>query len=126
MQAYSRLIKGPAYPAPPGTLRRTRPVSRTQTSHSGEHFQMTALGYTFLAWAIITAGFVAVMVYKGHLSMHETDQLFLDDNHNLNEEREHDAVVSRDKKLEPIWKAFAGACAVSTLALFGVYVASNI
>jgi hypothetical protein len=87
---------------------------------------MTALGYTFLAWAVITAGFIAVMVYKGHLSMHETDQLFLDDNHNLDAEHEHDEVVSRDRKLEPIWKTLAGACAVSTIALASVYVVSNI
>ncbi len=87
---------------------------------------MTALGYTFIAWSVITAGFIAVMVYKGYLSMHETDQLFLNDHASHNAEEEHDEVVSRDKKLEPVWKAFAGACAVSTLALAGVYVISNI
>jgi hypothetical protein len=87
---------------------------------------MTALGYTFLAWAIITTGFIVVMVYKGHLSMHETDQLFLDEHASHDAEIEHDAIVRRDARLEPVWKAFAGACAVSTIALASMYVVSNI
>ncbi|MEO6922722.1 MAG: hypothetical protein ABI142_02755 [Bryocella sp.] len=87
---------------------------------------MSALEYTFLIWAIITAGFVAIMVYKGHLSMHETDQLFLDENANHNAEVEHDDIVRRETRLEPIWKIMAGACAVSTIALASMYVITNL
>ena len=83
---------------------------------------MTALGITFTAWAILTAGFVVLMVYRGHLTQHETDELFLSDNANHNNEEEHDEIVRRVNRLQPLLKGFGGAAALSTIALVGVYI----
>jgi len=83
---------------------------------------MTALGITFTAWAILTAGFVALMVYRGHLTQHETDELFLSDNANHNNVEEHDEIVRRVNRLQPLLKGFGGAAALSTIALVGVYI----
>ncbi len=87
---------------------------------------MTALSFTFIAWVVLTAGFVAVMVYRGHLTQHETDQLFLNENASHNAEEEHDDIVRRVNRIQPICKGFAGAAAVSTVALIGVYIAGAI
>jgi hypothetical protein len=87
---------------------------------------MTALGITFTAWAILTAGFVALMVYRGHLTQHETDQLFLSENASHNSEEEHDDIVRRVNSLQPLLKGFGGAAAISTIALIGLYVLGTI
>jgi len=87
---------------------------------------MTALGITFTVWAILTAGFVALMVYRGHLTQHETDQLFLSDNANHNSVEEHDDIVRRVNSLQPLLKGFGGAAAISTVALIGVYILGSI
>jgi hypothetical protein len=87
---------------------------------------MTALSITFIVWAILTASFVAVMVYRAHLTQHETDQLFLNEFASHNNEEEHDEIVRRVNRLQPLCKGFAGAAAISTMALIGVYLAASI
>jgi len=84
---------------------------------------MNALNITFTAWCILTAAFVALMVYRGHLTQYETDQLFLNENASHNEEEEHDNIVRRVNQIQPLCKGFGGAAAISTLALVGVYLA---
>jgi len=84
---------------------------------------MNALNITFTAWVILTAAFVALMVYRGHLTQHETDQLFLNENASHNEEEEHDDIIRRVNRIQPLCKGFGGAAAISTLALVGVYLA---
>jgi hypothetical protein len=83
---------------------------------------MNALSITFTAWVILTAAFVVLMVYRGHLTQHETDQLFLSENSNHNTVEEHDDIVRRVNKIEPLVKGFGGAAALSTVALIGVYI----
>ena len=84
---------------------------------------MHALNIVFTAWVVLTAGFVALMVYRGHLTQHETDQLFLSDNCNPNIQDEHDDIVRRVNRIQPLCKGFGGAAAISTVALLGVYLA---
>jgi len=84
---------------------------------------MNALDITFAIWVILTAVFVGLMVYRGHLTQHETDQLFLNENASHNEEEEHDYIVQRVNKIQPLCKGFGGAAAISTIALVGVWLA---
>jgi hypothetical protein len=85
---------------------------------------MHTLNIVFIAWVILTAGFVCLMVYRGHLTQHETDQLFLSENCSHNSQDEHDEIVRRVNRLQPLCKGFGGAAALSTVALIGVYLAS--
>jgi len=87
---------------------------------------MTALSITFIVWGILTTGFVAVMVYRALLDQHETDQIFLNENASHNAEDEHDQIVARMNRTEPLLKGFAGAAALSTAALIGVFIASSV
>ena len=86
---------------------------------------MTALGITFLVWAILTACFVAVMVYRASLTQHETDLLFLNETASHNNEDEHDDIVRRVNRLQPLCKCLGGAAAISTVAPIGVYIAAT-
>jgi len=87
---------------------------------------MNTLSITFTVWAVLTAAFVVLMVYRAHLTQHETDQLFLSDNSNHNCVEEHDDIVRRVNKIEPLCKGFGGAAALSTVSLIGVYIAGAI
>ena len=84
---------------------------------------MNALDITFAAWVVLTAIFIALMVYRGHLTQYETDQLFLNENASHNEEEEHDEIIRRVNRIQPLCKGFGGAAAISTIALVGVYLA---
>jgi hypothetical protein len=84
---------------------------------------MNALDITFAAWVVLTAIFIALMVYRGHLTQYETDQLFLNENASHNEEEEHDDIIRRVNRIQPLCKGFGGAAAISTIALVGVYLA---
>ncbi len=43
-----------------------------ETPHWGVLF------YLLILWAAVTAGFIALVIYRGILSQHEEDQLFID------------------------------------------------
>ena len=83
---------------------------------------MTTLSITFTVWAILTAAFGILMIYRAHLTQHETDQLFLSENTNHNTEEEHDDIVRRVNRIEPLVKGFGGAAALTTAVLIGVYI----
>ena len=85
---------------------------------------MHALPLMFVLWAIFTAGFTGVMVYRAHLTQHETDQLFLNDTECADcHHQEHDAIVRRVDRLRPYCQGLGGAAALMTVAILGVFVA---
>jgi len=82
---------------------------------------MNAFNIVFAAWVVLTAGFVLLMVYRGHLTQHETDQLFLNENASHNSEDEHNEILRRVNIVQPLCKGFGGAAALATVLLVGVY-----
>jgi len=85
---------------------------------------MTALNIVFAIWVTLTAAFVLLMVYRGHLTQHETDQLFLNENASHNSEDEHAEILRRVNIVQPLCKGFGGAAALATVLLVGVYISS--
>ena len=84
---------------------------------------MNALHIMFTIWGILIAAFTVLMVYRGHLTQHETDQLFLSDNTDRYLEEQHDAIVRRVNFIQPLCTGFGGAAALITVLIVGVYVA---
>jgi len=82
---------------------------------------MNALHVIFSIWVALIVGFVGLMVYRGHLTQHETDQLFLSENCDHRIEEEHDEIVRRVNFIQPLCKGVAGAAAITTVLLAGVY-----
>jgi len=69
---------------------------------------MSTLSILLIVWGVLTAVLVLLLIYRSTLSMHEDDQLFIDDSSkNLREEQE--ALQVRMNKVTP-WVRILWAC----------------
>jgi hypothetical protein len=81
---------------------------------------MQAFEVLSFLWLAVLAAFVALMVYRGHLTQHETDELFLDDlADNSFRKQEHERIVSLVKRVHPYCKGVGGAAAALTVLMVG-------
>ena len=83
---------------------------------------MTAL---LAVWAVLTLGLIVLLIYRGTLTMHEDDQLFLDsaEDHMQKEQAE---LIGKMDRLTP-WVRLCGAgSAVLAVVMLGLYVADLI
>ena len=79
----------------------------------------------WVAWIVFTAVLVVLLIYRGTLTMHEDDQLFLDsaEDHMQKEQQE---LIGRMEKITP-WVRLSGAgSAVLLVLIAGLYIASLI
>ena len=68
---------------------------------------MSTLQMLLIAWGVLTTVLILLLIYRSTLSMHEDDQLFIDDSSkNLREEQE--ALQLRMNRLTP-WVRILGA-----------------
>jgi hypothetical protein len=82
---------------------------------------MTAL---LAVWAVLTLGLIVLLIYRGTLTMHEDDQLFLDsaEDHMQKEQTE---LIGKMERLTP-WVRLCGAGSAVLLAIIaGTYVVQN-
>ena len=86
---------------------------------------MSTLQVMFTVWGVLIAGFTALMVYRAHLTQHETDELFLSESADNFREQEHDAIVRRVNQLRPLVTGFGGAAALMTVAIVGLFLVEN-
>jgi len=73
----------------------------------------------FIIWAVITAVLVILLIYRSTLSMHEDDQLFLDEA-SSSMRIEQEQLQVRMQRLAPLVKIFGAASAVLILVLAGM------
>jgi hypothetical protein len=77
----------------------------------------------WLLWAAMSSVLFGLMVYRGTLSMHEGDQLVLDDvTRGSYTQAVHENVVRKLSRIEPLVRIFTGATAVMSLLLVSFYV----
>ncbi len=71
-----------------------------------------------VAWAAFTLVFVVLLIYRGTLTMHEDDQLFLDqaEDHMQKEQLE---LMGKMEKLTP-WVRVSGAGSAVLIVIMGV------
>jgi hypothetical protein len=74
-----------------------------------------------IVWGIVTATLVIVIIYRGTLSLHEDDQLFLGDSeaHLAKEQQE---LVARLTKLTPIVRLLGAASGGLILVIAGMWI----
>lgn len=84
---------------------------------------MTTLSVMATIWGIIVTAFVAIMVYRGQLTQHETDQLFLSENALPDAQEENDRIIRRVNTIQPFCAGIGGVAALLTVLVFGVWVA---
>jgi len=78
----------------------------------------------WIVWGVLTVGLIILLIYRGTLTMHEDDQLFLDsaEDHMQKEQIE---LIGKMNKLTP-WVRICGAGSAVLLAVIaGTYVVQN-
>ena len=82
---------------------------------------MSKLVVLLIIWGILTTILIVLLIYRSTLTMHEDEQLFLDESSaHLAEEQRN--LVNRVNKLNPLIKAFGGASGVLILVIAGIWV----
>lgn len=72
-----------------------------------------------VVWAVITAALIIVLIYRSTLSMHEDDQLFLDES-TANMRAEQEALLRRMGKITPIVRILGAASGLLILVIAGM------
>ena len=74
-----------------------------------------------VVWAVITTVLVIVLIYRSTLSMHEDDQLFIDES-TANLRLEQEALLKRMNQITPIVRTLAAASVLLILVIAGIWV----
>jgi hypothetical protein len=80
---------------------------------------MSTLFDLLVAWGVLTAGLIALLIYRGTLTMHEDDQLFLgeSESHMAQEQVE---IMNKVNRLRPFLKILGTASGVLILTIAGM------
>jgi uncharacterized membrane protein YjfL (UPF0719 family) len=86
---------------------------------------MSTLFELLIAWGVLTAALIALLIYRGTLTMQEDDQLFLgeSESHMAKEQVE---IMARVNRLAPFLKVLGTASAVLILTIAGMAVYQQI
>ena len=80
---------------------------------------MSPMTMLIIVWAVLTVALIIVLIYRSTLSMHEDDQLFLDDStSNLRAEQEQ--LMVKMKKVQPLVKILGAASGLLILVIAGM------
>ena len=80
---------------------------------------MSPLMMLIAIWAVITVALIIVLIYRSTLSMHEDDQLFLDDStSNLRAEQEE--LLAKMRKVTPVVRILGAASGLLILVIAGM------
>jgi len=82
---------------------------------------MSTMMMLSILWAVITAALVIVLIYRSTLSMHEDDQLFLDES-TANIRAEQEALLRRMNSITPIVRILGAASGLLVLVIAGLWV----
>lgn len=74
-----------------------------------------------IAWGVLTAALIALLIYRGTLTMHEDDQLFLGESES-HMAREQEEIMQKVNRLGPFVKVLGTVSAVMILGIVGAYV----
>ena len=80
---------------------------------------MSTLFELLIVWGVLTAALIALLIYRGTLTMQEDDQLFLGESES-HMAREQMEIMNRVQKLAPFVKVLGTASAVLILTIAGV------
>ena len=72
-----------------------------------------------VVWAVITTALIIVLIYRSTLSMHEDDQLFLDES-TANLRAEQEQLLKRMGKITPIVRILGAASGLLILLIAGM------
>lgn len=82
---------------------------------------MSILFVLLIIWGVLTTILIVLLIYRSTLTMHEDEQLFLDESssHMAQEQR---ALVQRVNKLNPLVKIFGASSGLLILVIAGLWI----
>jgi hypothetical protein len=81
---------------------------------------MSHLPVVLIVWAALAACFLALLAYRGQLTRYEEDQLFLSDNHSI-EQDEQSEIVRKVNRIKPFVNLFGYAAGLLTIGIVGMF-----
>ena len=75
-----------------------------------------------IVWATLAACFLALLAYRGQLTRYEDEQLFLNEEVNLQEKHDQEEIIRRVNRITPIVNICGGAAGLVTMSVIGVFV----
>ena len=82
---------------------------------------MANLMWPLIVWGVVTAVLIVLLIYRSTLTMHEDDQLFLDESES-HMEREQIELMKKVNRITPLVKRLGAVSGVMILAIAGVAV----
>ncbi len=82
---------------------------------------MTSLVWLLATWGVLTAVLVILLIYRSTLTMHEDDQLFLDEAE-AHMQKEQAELMSKVDRLNPVVRWLGAASGVLILVIAGLAV----
>lgn len=82
---------------------------------------MTAIYALLAAWGLLTAVLVLLLIYRGTLSIHEDDQLFLDPAQALMQQEQAE-ILRKVDRVNPLVRLFGTASGALILIIFCLWV----
>jgi hypothetical protein len=85
---------------------------------------MDTITTLLIVWGALTGIFIILLIYRGTLTMHEDDQLFLDEaeSHMAKEQQE---LIVRMGKIQPWVWIFGSSSAVLIIIIGGMFIYSH-
>jgi hypothetical protein len=82
---------------------------------------MSLMTMLLVLWGVLTTILVILLIYRSTLSMHEDDQLFLDQSES-HMEQEQTALIARLNRLQVPVRLFGAASGLLILIIFGMWI----
>src|ERR1700693_3561095 len=117
----SRHIIGAWGPACVGCGPSQRIKGRGQTRSAPRWLMMETLMWPLVAWGVLTAILVILLIYRSTLTMQEDDQLFLGESES-HMEKEKIEIMAKVNKITPLVKWMGAASGVLLLVIAGLAV----
>ena len=80
---------------------------------------MSLLTMLLIAWGVLTTILIVLLIYRSTLTMHEDDQLFLDDAES-HMQKEQTELITRLNRITPFVRAFGALSGVLILVIAGL------
>jgi hypothetical protein len=82
---------------------------------------MEPMSVLLMVWGVLTTALVILLIYRSALSMHEDDQLFLD-NAESHLEKEQKQLMARMDRVRPFVNALSASSGLLVLIMVGLWV----
>ncbi len=82
---------------------------------------MSPMFMLLVAWGILTAILVVLMIYKSTLTMHEDDSIFLNETESQMQ-KDQTEVLAKMRKITPIVKVLGALSGVMILVIAGLFI----